>query len=320
MEAPPQDPGDVGYCLSVRREPLDFILLQRARAAATVEVVEGAQVTDVLWERDRAAGVALRDGRPRAGRPGRRRRRPPLARRPAGRCAPGARRACAAGALLPLRRGLPRPGRRRCPTPPSSRCWATRWPTSSRATAGSRAWPSPSTSRRSAGCGGTSGHATPSAWRDTAASPSGWALRPPDGRVAGCGPERFHVRVPHGPGWALVGDAALHQDPWSGARHGHGRHARELPRGGDRGVARRRGRRADGDDAPTTDAATRTRCRRITTPCAAPPTSARSSRDAARARRDVRETPPSLTPPRSGTPAPAARRRRRARARPRRTR
>ena len=55
--------GDVGYCLSVRREPLDFILLQRARAAATVEVVEGAQVSDVLWDRDRAAGVALRDGR-----------------------------------------------------------------------------------------------------------------------------------------------------------------------------------------------------------------------------------------------------------------
>lgn len=36
------------------------------------------------------------------------------------------------------------------------------------------------------------------------------------GRVAGCGPERGYVRVPHGPGWALVGDAALHQDPWSG--------------------------------------------------------------------------------------------------------
>jgi len=24
------------------------------------------------------------------------------------------------------------------------------------------------------------------------------------------------VRVPVGPGWALVGDAGLHQDPWSG--------------------------------------------------------------------------------------------------------
>ena len=37
-----------------------------------------------------------------------------------------------------------------------------------------------------------------------------------DGRIAGCGPERNHVRVPWGPGWALVGDAGIHQDPWSG--------------------------------------------------------------------------------------------------------
>ena len=37
-----------------------------------------------------------------------------------------------------------------------------------------------------------------------------------DGRLAGCGPERSYVRVPWGPGWALVGDAGLHQDPWSG--------------------------------------------------------------------------------------------------------
>ena len=37
-----------------------------------------------------------------------------------------------------------------------------------------------------------------------------------DGRLAGCPPERSYVRVPWGPGWALVGDAAMHQDPWSG--------------------------------------------------------------------------------------------------------
>ena len=36
------------------------------------------------------------------------------------------------------------------------------------------------------------------------------------GRVLGCGPERSFVRVPYGEGWALVGDAALHQDPWTG--------------------------------------------------------------------------------------------------------
>jgi flavin-dependent dehydrogenase len=34
--------------------------------------------------------------------------------------------------------------------------------------------------------------------------------------VLGCPPEPSWVRVPAGPGWALVGDAGLHQDPWSG--------------------------------------------------------------------------------------------------------
>jgi flavin-dependent dehydrogenase len=37
-----------------------------------------------------------------------------------------------------------------------------------------------------------------------------------EGRLLGCGPERSYVRVPAGPGWALVGDAGMHQDPWSG--------------------------------------------------------------------------------------------------------
>ena len=42
------------------------------------------------------------------------------------------------------------------------------------------------------------------------------AAAAPEGRLAGCGPERSYARVPCGPGWALVGDAAMHQDPWSG--------------------------------------------------------------------------------------------------------
>ena len=37
-----------------------------------------------------------------------------------------------------------------------------------------------------------------------------------DGRLLGCGPKDHLVRVPAGPGWALVGDASLHQDPWTG--------------------------------------------------------------------------------------------------------
>jgi flavin-dependent dehydrogenase len=36
------------------------------------------------------------------------------------------------------------------------------------------------------------------------------------GPVLGSGPIPNCVRVPAGPGWALVGDAGLYQDPWSG--------------------------------------------------------------------------------------------------------
>ena len=34
--------------------------------------------------------------------------------------------------------------------------------------------------------------------------------------MLGAGPEPNVLRVPTGPGWALVGDAGLHQDPWTG--------------------------------------------------------------------------------------------------------
>jgi flavin-dependent dehydrogenase len=43
-----------------------------------------------------------------------------------------------------------------------------------------------------------------------------YAASTPAGRVFGSGPQLDVVRRPAGPGWALVGDAALHQDPWSG--------------------------------------------------------------------------------------------------------
>jgi flavin-dependent dehydrogenase len=37
-----------------------------------------------------------------------------------------------------------------------------------------------------------------------------------EGRLFGSGPKDHLVRVPAGPGWALVGDASMHQDPWTG--------------------------------------------------------------------------------------------------------
>jgi 2-polyprenyl-6-methoxyphenol hydroxylase-like FAD-dependent oxidoreductase len=62
-EGPPQNPGTIGYCLSVRREPLDFILLERARAEESVDFMERKKVSDVLWNGDRVVGVKLADGR-----------------------------------------------------------------------------------------------------------------------------------------------------------------------------------------------------------------------------------------------------------------
>ncbi|MDP9300124.1 MAG: NAD(P)/FAD-dependent oxidoreductase, partial [Actinomycetota bacterium] len=36
------------------------------------------------------------------------------------------------------------------------------------------------------------------------------------GRLWACGPRPSVVKVPTGPGWALVGDASMYQDPWTG--------------------------------------------------------------------------------------------------------
>src|SRR5262249_20725215 len=43
-----------------------------------------------------------------------------------------------------------------------------------------------------------------------------FAAATPVSIMMGCGPEGNYVRIPIGLGWALVGDAGIHQDPWSG--------------------------------------------------------------------------------------------------------
>lgn len=61
-QAPPQEPGDLGFCLSVRRSTLDPLLLRRA-AADGVEVCSGVRVVDVLREGDDVVGVVDSTGR-----------------------------------------------------------------------------------------------------------------------------------------------------------------------------------------------------------------------------------------------------------------
>lgn len=57
---PPQQPGDIGYCLSVRRDQLDHILVRRAQRSGNVTLAEGTQATGLIWDNDRVVGVRLK--------------------------------------------------------------------------------------------------------------------------------------------------------------------------------------------------------------------------------------------------------------------
>jgi flavin-dependent dehydrogenase len=59
---PPQDPGAAGYCLSVRREPLDATLLAFA-AGQGAHVETSVAALGVLFDGERVGGVELADGR-----------------------------------------------------------------------------------------------------------------------------------------------------------------------------------------------------------------------------------------------------------------
>ncbi len=214
-EAPPQDPGEIGYCLSVRREPLDSILLERARVADRVNFAERTIVSDLLWSGDRVVGVQLADGR-------------------------GARAEIVVGAdgrhSLVARKVTPAMEHE---TPPY-RALYYRYVSGFLGPEGGKpnaaefsvlddeiAYIFPSDSGLT--CVAVSVNLKTFRWlrkdfepryAERIAQHRGLARRvaaaDADGRLSGCGPERNYVRVPWGPGWALVGDAGLHQDPWSG--------------------------------------------------------------------------------------------------------
>jgi menaquinone-9 beta-reductase len=56
---PPQDPGEVGFSLSVRRETLDAMLVERARREPTVEILEGANLGRLSWNDGRVTGAVI---------------------------------------------------------------------------------------------------------------------------------------------------------------------------------------------------------------------------------------------------------------------
>jgi flavin-dependent dehydrogenase len=214
-----QDPGDVGYALSVRRAPLDAILVARARRAGA-RVDEATIVTEVLVEGGRACGLRAEgpDGpaelraRLVVGADGRHSTvarsvdAPDQVREPAirilqyryveGFAGPhgdpdGAEFSLVGDELVYV-----------FPSDGGTTCVALSVSLED-AEAARRARVSPA-DRFAARIDDHPGIA-----------PRYRASRPV-GRFLGCGAEPNVVRVPWGPGWALVGDASIHQDPWTG--------------------------------------------------------------------------------------------------------
>ncbi len=217
-EGPPQRAGDVGFGLSVRRAPLDELLLERARRCSTVEVAQPATVRALLRQDDRVSGVTLAQGGREVDVPCR--------------IVVGAdgRHSTVAREVAPVMERSVEPLRTlyyryvaewRGPNgePPDAAEFSLNgdemayvFPSDGGVTciglsapaaafAGFRAAPDAELARRLEAHPGLMG-------RISAAVAVG--------RTEGGPPEASWVSAPAGPGWALVGDAGWHQDPWTG--------------------------------------------------------------------------------------------------------
>ncbi len=213
----PQDPGEVGYCLSARRGPLDQLLVERARATPGVEVREGTSARSLLRNGDRIAGLVVARGG--------------VTQQVRARLVVGADERASA-----MARWLEAPEERR------ERATRAMYYRYMRGFRGPRdSWDGPVFSFR----GDELAYAFPSddgmtcialsinldafatfrrdpeaSFMERLSSHSGLAQEfrasSPAGRMLGSGPKDAIVRTPSGPGWALVGDASLSQDPWTG--------------------------------------------------------------------------------------------------------
>lgn len=217
MVGDPQDPGALGYGLSVRRLPLDGLLVDRARVGRSVEIRERTVARELIVEQGRVRGVVVEhDGR----------RETLRANLTVG----------ADGRGSAVARWLDATVERR---EPATRALYFRYLTGFRGPGGS--WDGPEfsvvgdemayvfPSDENVACLAVSvsldvfksfRQSPESAFDDRIGRHPGIAPRyrasVPISRVLGTGPKDAIVRRPIGSGWALVGDAGLHQDPWSG--------------------------------------------------------------------------------------------------------
>ena len=218
IEEPPQDPGEAGFGLSVRRAPLDEILLHRAGSAEAVDIAQPASVRGLLTDGDRVRGASIdhlgaelqvrsrvvigADGRhstvARLAGPAVERFAEPMRtlyyryvsgwRGPEGDL-PDAPEFSLNGDemayVFPSDEGLT------CVGVSAPRAAFTAFRESPDGELDRRLAGHPSLTDRLQGC-------------------------PRSGRAAGGSPEPSWVRAAAGPGWMLVGDAGVHQDPWTG--------------------------------------------------------------------------------------------------------
>jgi menaquinone-9 beta-reductase len=211
----PQTPGTLGYNLSVRRVTLDELLVRRAARSPSVELREGTVVTGLVRAADRVEGIRIGDEDVRA--------RWVVA-------ADGHASLVAREIDPPMQEqhdpiralyfvyvtGFARPDGGAAPDGPEFSFLGDElayvFPSDAGVTCVAlsvnlAAFPQ----LRSGGL---------TAFRDRIRHHHGiwprFEAATITGRLLGRGPQRSTVRVPAGPGWALVGDAGMHQDPWTG--------------------------------------------------------------------------------------------------------
>ena len=214
---PPQDPGALGYCLSVRRKSLDALLVERARGVPGVEIWESTPARGLIEDEGRIVGIDVEHDGANV---------PIRARLVVG----------ADGRASSVARWLNAPIERR---EPASRAMYYRYLRDFPGPDG--AWDGPEFSF----VGDEIAYAFPSddgvmclavsvnlevfgtfrtrseaAFDERIARHPGFAARfdsaTREGRLLASGPKDALIRTPAGPGWALVGDASLSQDPWTG--------------------------------------------------------------------------------------------------------